>query len=623
MTNKLLALCAALLLPASAFGAAGTVPAGGSGSGDLTLLPYLSQSNSAYIFPNVWRQVSGGKPLRFMWMGDSIGNLTGDEIVSALVPFYGRNGAGMNGANYLVANLDAVATNVTRLTNWFIGYQEIGTGGRLTFSNLFTSWTWADRCGVEFLSQSNGGTFKIQLQTNGGAFADVLTGIATGTTNGQAIGGLPIGNATNVTMLPGYYQARVVQTAGGVVSILGCDLWATNNPGVRVTYGNASGTTIQDMSGVPATIAGPVLRHLAPDLILIEGTTDPTASVQDAFLTLYTNSFVNLTNTDLLYLGTTPVDSSYAFDYAAFNAAMRAVALAKGRFFFDQSYISGTFSNMQAYGTSGDGLHRSNNLSRACAAAVMQIMGLYDSPIDNSGRLLTRSNMFTGPVTFSNTVTIAGASGQLIISDLNATTLPSAPGAYPFGTVMDAFGGGQSRFGYRNSLANGGGTVYCFRFHGGYGTPILPITMGDPLGDKDFPWRGIHTNAVDFGVGGFTNNFEMGLWTIAGAGNGNTNYTLLASKGAMFLGSSNVNISAVMETPAFAQRTFTAYITNLSADTWGIGFSSVTNRWRWWGLQGGGTNAPNVLTNNTALVLEGKCRGSNIVATYYYVRPGL
>jgi len=575
---------------------------------------YYVESNALPVFPNVARQMLNSKPLRFGWLGDSIGSLMMEELVASVASYHGRNGAAVNGGVYLFQTLGAAATNVTRLTNWFAQYVDVGTGGDVTYSN-FTGfpYIWSDRFGCEFLFQTNGGTFKMQLATNGGAFADVLTGIATGTASTN------LGGVTNVAMLPGYYAARIVQTAGGLVSIIGVDLWSTNGPGVRVSYLNQSATTMQDMAGVPSSISEPILRHLGLDLLTLEGTVDPTVDVLTAVSNLNRRSFLTLTNTDILFVGTKPVDPVNNFDYVTFNAAYRKVAADNNRFFIDLSIVSGTFSNMQAMGWSGDGLHGSNNLHRLCASAVMQKAKLFDTTMDNEGRLMSRTNMFNGPLYVSNNLAVFGPNSSFTIYDRSSPIpVPPAPGALPFGLRLR----GENNGGTISFMSSSGAEFGSMRF-GGFGNAPYPFTMGDSFGDPRVPWKVYATNGVDMGVGGFTNNYELGLWTIAGAGNGNTNYTLLASKGAMFLGSSNVNISAVMETPALLQRSFTAYVTNLSADTWGFQVSSVTNRWRWWGLNGGGTNAPTVLTNNTMLVVEGKCRGTNIVATYYYVRPGL
>lgn len=109
---------------------------------------------------------------------------------------------------------------------------------------------------------------------------------------------------------------------------------------------------------------------------------------------------------------------------------------------------------------------------------------------------------------------------------------------------------------------------------------------------------------------------------IAGAGSGSTNYTLQVTSPKMLLGSSNVNIVAVMQTISGKTHNWNLNITNLSADTWGISFSSATNRWKFQSWMYG-TNAPSVLTNNTLLRLQGESEGTNTLVTYQYFSPAL
>lgn len=116
-----------------------------------------------------------------------------------------------------------------------------------------------------------------------------------------------------------------------------------------------------------------------------------------------------------------------------------------------------------------------------------------------------------------------------------------------------------------------------------------------------------------------TNKVTYQNLTVSGAGTGSTNYTLLSGR-TMYLGSSNVNISAVMDYGAVTTTEYSSVaITNLSANTWGLSFSSVTNRWFFQGTYG--TNAPAVLTNNTRLELSFKHKGTNTWVGYTYYAP--
>lgn len=111
-------------------------------------------------------------------------------------------------------------------------------------------------------------------------------------------------------------------------------------------------------------------------------------------------------------------------------------------------------------------------------------------------------------------------------------------------------------------------------------------------------------------------------YTISGSGNGNTNYTLQAIYPKMNLGSSNVNIVAVMQTTEGQSQRWRVAITNLSANNWGFSFPATTNRVKWQSWMYG-TNAPSVITNNTVLVLDGESEGTNTLVEFKYFSPAL
>lgn len=128
------------------------------------------------------------------------------------------------------------------------------------------------------------------------------------------------------------------------------------------------------------------------------------------------------------------------------------------------------------------------------------------------------------------------------------------------------------------------------------------------------------SDIVDQGTATFFNQSTIIPKTITGSGSGSTNYTLLVTSEKMYLGSSNVNIVAAMAGTSGKVNKWSCSITNLSAIAWGIGWSSVSNRWRWRGV-GGVTNAPSVLTNTTELLLEGESEGTNTTVKYFYFTP--
>jgi hypothetical protein len=167
--------------------------------------------------------------------------------------------------------------------------------------------------------------------------------------------------------------------------------------------------------------------------------------------------------------------------------------------------------------------------------------------------------------------------------------------------------GSIAEFGFIS--AGGGFEGYQTVMNGGYGPFFLPSVAGGPLGHTDFPFA-LAAKQVTYVP-----------TIITGAGSGSTNYTLQTDAREMILGSSNINIVAAMQTVAGMSRKCTVMITNDSVNNWGVIFQSQTNRWFFQGLQGGGTNAPTSLTNNTRLVLEIDFFGTNGFVQYNYYRP--
>lgn len=107
-----------------------------------------------------------------------------------------------------------------------------------------------------------------------------------------------------------------------------------------------------------------------------------------------------------------------------------------------------------------------------------------------------------------------------------------------------------------------------------------------------------------------TNN-QTPTIVVSGAGNGNTNYTLIAGK-SVIGGSSNVNIVASMGGVAGLRGNAQVTFSNLSAITWGFGVSSITNSWHWAGPNG--TNPPTTIPAGFELNLAIEARGvSNLI----------
>jgi hypothetical protein len=163
----------------------------------------------------------------------------------------------------------------------------------------------------------------------------------------------------------------------------------------------------------------------------------------------------------------------------------------------------------------------------------------------------------------------------------------------------------------------------------GFATNYYTITLTNTGAAFLTNWANSISNLVQtkqYGTAALSNiaNITKTAEVVSGAGNGNTNYLLTLSTNALndfYLGSSNVHIYTVGGSTLGSPIFWTASITNLSAISWGINFSSLTNRWRYSGIYG--TNAPSVLTNGTCLMLAGRTDGTNCTVGYTYFAPGL
>ena len=93
-----------------------------------------------------------------------------------------------------------------------------------------------------------------------------------------------------------------------------------------------------------------------------------------------------------------------------------------------------------------------------------------------------------------------------------------------------------------------------------------------------------------------------------------TNITLQATKADSYIGTSNVNIVAIMGGVSGTAYYKNIVITNGTGVTWGMSFSAVTNNWKWFL----GSAAPTVITNGTQCMISTRVDGTNVLAGYAY-----
>ncbi len=466
---------------------------GGGAGGGVSLATLLAVSNAVRFpndltyqmptnqFPELQTRIAAGKPIRIVGIGDSVGYLTAQQMWESMRRFFGTSGGAIGDGNFFgYSSSGTTVTNRGADTNWFSAHYDIANGGFIDTSNFLNTVRpngviYANRLEAYYIQCTNTGAgsgFNLSVSTNGGAFS-VSNSV-------QTISATLTGRVATVNIMPGWYQARLTVT-NGYVKVIGLALYDTNSPGVRPSILAGAGIDLAAIAAVSNSITRPIMKALEPDLLLIESTKDSAGSFALSLGTMETNFLSGLTNTDVIYLGTPPIDEVTwgAFDYTNQNAIMRTAALTYGRRFFDQSVMSGSFSNMSWHGWVGDGLHRTNILDRLFASALLRLAGVGNQYESGGLTFSANPNVFTATQTFASNLVIRGNS---VWRD---ETLADYRG------VMSV-SGGNLRFGLDTDSA---GTFYRMQLNGGYGGLPEPTLYGFGFGRDGARWQVYSTNS--------------------------------------------------------------------------------------------------------------------------------
>lgn len=125
-----------------------------------------------------------------------------------------------------------------------------------------------------------------------------------------------------------------------------------------------------------------------------------------------------------------------------------------------------------------------------------------------------------------------------------------------------------------------------------------------------------------------SNTLSLASATVAGAGNGSTNFVFTLSTNSInhfyISGATGngVHIASMTGGATGFPIYWNLWCTNHSSGNTGIGFSSGTNSWVFKG-DGGVTNAPSVLTNHCMLLMSGMCDGTKTYVGWTFFNPAL
>lgn len=302
-------------------------------------------SNAALISipPSAERSVilySNQLPWRIGGFGDSLG----DDVIGTWVNDHGR-GLGWNGG-YLTVITNSFLWPLTfthsgqtdfvfQDTNWFTEHFTMGNGASAVADVTFDSggrFVYADTFAVCMAYNTNGGTWKVQVQTNGGAFTDI-----TGTSN--ALTATPTGLVYRFNTNLGEWKMKVVNVAGTNV-LIGAGMWASNRGGISPSALWRSGGSITDFTNVSTNVTIPILR----DLGMTEWqwhALDYAIEITNA-LPFFCNTLTNVApNAEGVFIGMHKVTDN-APGYPLGNIFVRNTVTARGFKYVDTEFLGDT-----------------------------------------------------------------------------------------------------------------------------------------------------------------------------------------------------------------------------------------------------------------------------------------
>ena len=253
---------------------------------------------------------------------------------------------------------------------WFTGYGQLPAGESLWWENqLSPGGVLCDRAGIYYISQTNGGAFRMLISTNGGPWTLALT------LNGYSF--VPQGHFASVALPLNQYRVRVESDAG-TNFILSSSLVATHTNGIHVAFTDWGGINIGDVTRVPLSIKGPIFAALNPDLIvwhMKEEDNVATGPRMAACETWWSNT---IPNCDIIYIGSTWVstdtNSTTTIDR---NTVIRNTALIYRRTYADLMISTTNYAWLLTNGFMADQVHVNSAGGLYCANIMWDDMGFF------------------------------------------------------------------------------------------------------------------------------------------------------------------------------------------------------------------------------------------------------
>jgi hypothetical protein len=333
--------------------------------------------------PHLQRAVFSSRPVRILWLGDSIGGNTLEATLRLFENFW-PNGV-QRGAPFL--GFPRYYSSQSGPYGYQVGVDWWGTSFLLTNGATQTwggpaggGYVQADSLSFWFLRDATSGSAQLDVTTNGTLWETVAT-VDTATGDGLAV--------TNVPLAPGSYAVRITSLGGGAKDRVRC-LWAAllNSAQANSLVASACNSLGRDLGAFLAMGTNNIatlLTNLNPDLILYEQKKDVWTrsnwpALAGLFRTYAANADVCLLSGQISngpndYPTPNPTNSSYAVALVD-----RSIAISNGWAYVDDFTPLNDWQNIiVANGFNQDNLVHLNPAGQLFAGTVaVRALGLLD-----------------------------------------------------------------------------------------------------------------------------------------------------------------------------------------------------------------------------------------------------
>jgi hypothetical protein len=254
---------------------------------------------------------------------------------------------------------------------WFSLHYSIPAGAALWWDNQPTpGGVYCDSAGLFFISQTNGGQFRLSVSTNGGPWTPALIL--------EGYSPTPIGHFTNLALPPNRYRLRV-DGDSGTNYVIGTSLVLSRTGGVHAVFLSQPGLPLYAVTNIPTAVREPIFAGLKPDLLIwhMKEPIGPLPSCLAECERWWSNAAPNC---DVVYIGTTwmGTDAAGGTDTVDQNTIVRAAALQYHRVYADLMQPTVSYAWLVSQGfIMADGVHLNSAGGLYCANLMWDDLGFF------------------------------------------------------------------------------------------------------------------------------------------------------------------------------------------------------------------------------------------------------